>query len=249
MSIAMFLTLAASTNRGIMNDMTMQPELSDIPELPTSTDYLNVIQRIDQEFTHYGGTRDYIERYLARLMQAGEQYTDFFATLAAVGNFIEPLDRSTGDFVDEGKDTYHAFARGSSAGLIVVRDLHHGFVKARDVFSQLSIPDLTHEGDRFEVHHAIGTYLRELGDQGLALAGDTATDIVETWEEQVVDEVAYQKAFRTGLGIVALGAYNFHLFRTEEQYKLDFEQFRESVETQAETDWDTEASALFGNES
>jgi hypothetical protein len=97
----------------------------------------------------------------------------------------------------------------------------------------------------------------------MALMGDAATDIVESWEDrhwrerpELREHYDKQRLYRIACGLVAIRGYRLHqevLSKQAAEKRAEdakgLEELREMVEKAPDYDWDAAAADLFGTSS
>jgi len=209
--------------------------------IPGPSEYLSAIGEVSYGFIADGGVEKAIRAHVELQDKDTRHKTDIFRKeIEKIVQFTAPEDRQLGITFDEHFSMGPAIMMGSIAGSMVVDIVHGGFVSLRDVLVNLPPPSYSITEDGAETRHNIAKSILELGDKGMRLIGDLAESEVEAWEEEVIKEVNNQRYFRSGFGMVILGAHMKHKNAKNEDF------LKQVVTGQPNRNWDEQLKQLLG---
>lgn len=139
---------------------------------------------------------------------------------------LEPIDRSTGLYVDDATEATRSATFGAVFGGFVVSRVHGDTVALNRLplpFPEAALEDVA---DNAERRHMQAAAVNDYAGQGIKLTGNRAERLVEEIEERVISDVTKQRYFRLGFGAVIHAAWNAHVasnsaMREEALVKLD----------------------------
>lgn len=211
--------------------------MSELPNpFPTEADYNAAIDKVSADFEAGGGVSAFIQKFVTAELRRTQSMHLFMNYVTSVASILNPVDRSTGEFTKDDTPTTNAVIHGAAAGLLIVRNVHGGRVRASDIIDK-KIHFEYEEGDVLHARHQLASQVIQLGEQGLALFGSEGADKVEVWEMRTIEDVTAQPFFRRACGMIALNAYEVNV-------ALDLKEFEEQIEGAHDIDWDNWETAL-----
>ncbi|HWT39944.1 MAG TPA: hypothetical protein VN081_01550 [Dongiaceae bacterium] len=211
----------------------------NVPPLPTPNEYAAAAHRVE---ILLAGDEKALGRVLMSVVAKDTAYKHFIEEATVLAGYVEPIDRSTGDFVDPENGAAKAFHRGATAGLLVDRQVHGTLLMPRRLFSELTLGGIEMDPDDMpQTRHLIAEAISEMGFRGLQVLGDETAEQVSAWSERFVLDVTKQRMFTIGAGVLVLLG--------RQQHEAALNRFhREAMETLVasvhDVDWDYQLAEL-----
>jgi hypothetical protein len=203
------------------NSMTSHDDHGSIP-LPEPENYAEIIEKTikSKNIRSY----DYMERAVAGAIQMDARYKRFLGFMAHVAMFMEPIDGTTNDYIDEEQKIAEAVTLGTAFAGLIVPELHGDTVKLDEL--RINTPtEIWESDDTPRARNMLADYLSEFGNHGLSVMGERAEDLLEDAESRIIADVTKQRLFRIGCGIVVSAARWNHLVfnETHELSNIDWD--------------------------
>lgn len=208
------------------------PNIIGVP-LPNENKYAEVIHQAKQ--SEGIDSPEGMEKAIERLRARNIKFAKLVQLAERVGMVLEPVDRSTGTYVDDERVTTKAVKYGMAFGGLVVPQLHGDIAPIDKV--ELNLPIDLEAHDEFQLRHVISEYLIDLGCRAVSMMGVKAEEELAKVEESVVHDVTKQRMFRVGYGIVSCYALEAHMRHNEILAEEDRKQLNDKLEA-GEIDWD-----------
>ena len=219
--------------------MITMPEPT-IPELPTHDEYLTAARKIDAVFGEVP-----IDVAYSRFLQNKHSFKNFLQETERLAAFVEPIDRSTSEFIDSERRSKEAFRLGATAGALLMYEVHGSALSPLRLYSNIELGGIENNpDDEAHTRHQIGEAILHMGHQGLVTMGPQTNDIIEHWSEQFVKDVTKQRMFETGTGVVARLAFNQHEILFAKQERAAMQALAQSAH---DIDWDAQFAGLLGH--
>ncbi len=204
--------------------------MNHLPDLPTAATYAKAAHQLDAELRRPPSMPHRLRYYLLHT-EAGARGTQrYMAQMARLGTCIEAYDRTTG-LVDETRTTTKAFTDGSTAGLMLARNIHGELAEGNNMLDILrETTKLPHDDEPEHMKHLLAEEIIDLAGRGVAQLGEETEAVIEGWEALCVPDVTKQIMFRRGVGLTALLAYRVH-------EAADFKMFAQQVNAAEGFDW------------
>lgn len=218
----------------------MNPNVTGGVPLPREDDYEMIIAQTIR--TEGIDSHESMESAMDRARSRDPVYRKFMGLMGHVGMFVEPMDRMTETYVDEGLHTAEAVTLGAAFGGLIVPKLHGPVVVLDKI--KINTPKAVWESeDTPDAREALSRYLSDYGRYGLEVIGERAENLLEETESRVITDVTKQRMFRVGCGIVVAAALYGHVMHNQQTE-------REHLETQLDNgvDWDQEFRGLLADE-
>ncbi len=209
---------------------------SYVPPLPNERDYTAAVETVIKAGSI--ASKRALEALIQRRLFKYEGYSRGMRVATLWGELVEPYDRSLGAAVYGERTVGEAIRLGAGFGFAMIPLLHGGVATINEALDAVPLINKPTTKDPSQYHHEIADQVVELGEEGLTHMGNEATDRLEAVEERVVEQVAHQRMFRIGVGIVALGGHFAHNSR------LEVDRRRMEAAAGAAIDWDGGLEAL-----
>jgi len=223
-------------SRDVRGIMIAMPEPT-IPELPTHDEYFTAAQKIDAVLSETT-----IDVAYSRFLQNKHSFKNFLQETERLAAFVEPMDRSTGEFIDSDRRSKEAFYLGATAGALLIYEAHGSALSPLRLYSNVELGGIENNtDDEAHAHHQISEAILNMGHRGLVLMGPQTNDIIEHWSERFVKDVTKQRMFETGTGAVAKLAFNQHEILFAKQERAVMQALAQSAH---DIDWDAQFAEL-----
>lgn len=216
----------------------MNPKFVGVP-LPNENKYTEAIRHAKQ--SEGIDSPEGMEKAIERLRVRNIKFAKLVQLAERVGMVLEPVDRSTGTYIDDERATAKAVKYGMTFGGLVVPQLHGDLAPIDKV--ELNLPIDLEAHDEFQLRHMISEYLIDLGCRAVSVMGLKAEEELTRVEESVVHDVTKQRMFRVGYGIVSCYAMEAHMRHNEKLAEEDRKRLSDKLEA-GEIDWDASLEDL-----
>ena len=163
--------------------------------------------------------------------------------MAQVGMWLEPLDQTTGKIIDDEQKTAETIILGSALGGLIVPKVH-GQIAPVDSLA-INLPKKLWESENtLDAKNMLSEYLFEYGNDGLSVIGEQAEEVLKETETLVIEDVAKQRMFRIGCGIVIHAFTETHTRYNQEMAETDRRRLADSLDNSSDLDWDSELDSL-----
>lgn len=144
---------------------------------------------------------------------------------------VEPTDRVLGE--DKDYPAASAFFQGAVLGLLVTQECASKEIRLKML--ELQVGEDNEDEDTLHRFHNLADSIIDLGEQGCAKFPEL-TELIESWEDEIVPDVRYQPFVRRGFGMM------MHLMHTANEQVMT-EELERAVRDGV--DWDADFSQLF----
>ena len=214
--------------------------------MPSAEDYADGIKRVITE--ERIDSKAAMDRTMSQHMAQDRDFAALMQGSCIIAAIIEPLDRTSGTYIDETHAIGKAAQYGIAFGGLLVPRIHKDVVRLGDIKLPIYI-DNDPAKDRYEKIHTMASLMDEVGSRGLSLLDVQAEDTLDKVGDIVVPDIHSQRHFRVGCGIVALAAYNAHVHHNEAILAQDREEFAKQLDTGEEIDWEAAFGRLLDTDS
>lgn len=213
---------------------------------PSEDEYSAAVDDVSAQFEDSGGIKLSLPRFIKQNIHQSHtmrQYIDYAKTL---GNVVEPVDRLTGDYIDETTPTMDAIIKGSTVGLEIIKRVYKNRITVRQLVESTLTFHYDEDQDLLHKRHQLASQVVHLGEEGLRLFGATACDKLEDLEGQAISNIGSQVFFRRACGLVALNAQKIQLGLIMAEEKKDLEKFQQEADSIHDIDWDEDWERALG---
>jgi hypothetical protein len=183
------------------------PDVFGTP-LPSERDYEKSVEMAAREEHIYSDTN--MLKAIAR-HAPDQNFKRFLHASKRAAMILEPVDRSTGLYVDDTMEATRSATFGAVFGGFVVARVHGDAIALNRLslpFPEAALEDVADDAER---RHVQAVAVSDYAGQGIKLTGNIAEKLVEEIEERVISDVTKQRYFRLGFGAVIHAAWNSHI--------------------------------------
>jgi len=149
--------------------------------------------------------------YAMRLEEASQSRPNARIKLATAGGFASIIERKYPDdtLIDPMYRSTHAFKHGFMSGFAVAEIAHDGLIDHMGILGSIQSQLDARFGENGE-QDEWEEYLFSMGEYGLGVIGNDATNEVESWSEEYVRDVRLQRIYKLGVGATLYAANLIH---------------------------------------